>query len=201
MIPDTLDVLIRSRRSIRRYQDRPVEHATIERLLTAAVWGPSAHNRQPWRFAVTTSAETKQTLARAMGARLRIDLVTDGASPEVIERDTGRSYDRITRAPALILVCLSMVDMDSYPDPRRAGFEHHMAAQSVAIAVQNLLLTAHAEGLGACWMCAPLFCPDVVLAALDLPSEWEPQALITLGYPAETRTSTRAALDTKVIWR
>ncbi len=60
-----------------------------------------------------------------------------------------------------------------------------MAVQSVALAAQNMLLMAHAEGLGACWMCAPLFCPDVVRAALALPADWEAQALLTLGYPAE----------------
>jgi nitroreductase len=47
-----------------------------------------------------------------------------------------------------------------------------------------MLLLAHAEGLAACWMCAPLFCPDIVRMALALPADWEPQALVTLGYPA-----------------
>ena len=51
-----------------------------------------------------------------------------------------------------------------------------MAVQSTAMAVQNMLLLAHAEGLAACWMCAPLFCPDTVRAALDLPADWQPQA-------------------------
>jgi nitroreductase len=76
-----------------------------------------------------------------------------------------------------------------------------MGAQSVAIAVQNLFLAAHVEGLGACWMCAPLFCPDVVTTVLDLPPDWEPQALITMGYPAEVKTSTRAPLDIRLVWR
>ena len=74
--------------------------------------------------------------------------------------------------------------MDHYLDHKRAQAEHLMAVQSVAMAVQNLLLAAHAEGLGACWMCAPLFCPDVVAQALALPTEWQAQALVTLGYPA-----------------
>jgi nitroreductase len=52
------------------------------------------------------------------------------------------------------------------------------------MAVQNMLLLAHAEGLAACWMCAPLFCPDTVRAALDLPADWQPQAVITIGHPA-----------------
>jgi nitroreductase len=59
-----------------------------------------------------------------------------------------------------------------------------MAVQSTAMAVQNLMIAACSEGLGTCWMCAPLFCPDVVRATLKLPLAWEPQALVTLGRPA-----------------
>ena len=76
-----------------------------------------------------------------------------------------------------------------------------MAAQSTALAAQNLLLAAHDAGLGACWMCAPLFCPDVVSTQLDLPADWEPQALLTLGYPDEQKQSTRQPLETRVVWR
>ena len=80
--------------------------------------------------------------------------------------------------------CLTLADMDRYPDARRAEAERLMAVQSTAMAVQNMLLLAHALGLATCWMCAPLFCPDTVKAALDLPADWEPQALITVGMPA-----------------
>ena len=59
-----------------------------------------------------------------------------------------------------------------------------MAAQSVALACQNLLLAAEAHGLGACWMCAPLFCPEVARDALGLPADWQPQGLVTVGYAA-----------------
>jgi coenzyme F420-0:L-glutamate ligase/coenzyme F420-1:gamma-L-glutamate ligase len=76
-----------------------------------------------------------------------------------------------------------------------------MAVQSVALACQNLLLTAHVYGLSACWMCAPLFVPQLVRSTLDLPPAWEPQALITIGYPAETRKSRREPVDSRVVWR
>ena len=175
---------IRSRRSIRRYTERPIPAEVIERLLTAATWAPSAHNRQPWRFATLTAPEAKERLARAMGDRLRADRLADGDDPGAVARDADRSYARLTGVPVVIVVCLTMADMDSYPDTRRKKAEYLMAAQSVAMAVQNLLLAAHAEGLGACWMCAPLFCADVVREALSLPDDWEAQALITLGYPA-----------------
>lgn len=200
--PDSLLLdAIRARRSIRRYTRQPVPQAVIEALLTAASWSPSAHNRQPWRFVAVTTAPVQEKLARQMGERLRADLRADGIAAEAIEQDAARSYSRITGAAALIVVCMSLVDMDHYPDAHRAQAEYLMAAQSTAMAVQNLLLAAHSYGLGACWMCAPLFCPEVVKEALTLPADWQPQALITLGYPAETKIKSREPLETRVLWR
>jgi len=64
-----------------------------------------------------------------------------------------------------------------------------------------MLLAAHALGLGACWFCAPLFCPDVVKKVLRLPSDLEPQALITLGFPAEEpKPPPRKPLSEVVRW-
>ena len=190
-----------ARRSIRRYQDRPVPRALVEQALTAAVWAPSAHNRQPWRFAVVETPAVKEQLARAMGDRLRADLAADGVSVDVIDKDTARSYARITSAPVVVALCLSLVDMDTYPDERRSRNEFLMAVQSVAMAGQNFLLAAYAAGLGACWLCAPLFVPGVVRDVLGLPDDWQPQALLTLGYPDEQREKTRFPLEKSVLWR
>jgi coenzyme F420-0:L-glutamate ligase/coenzyme F420-1:gamma-L-glutamate ligase len=161
--------LLRARRSVRCYDDAPVDAATLDRLVEAARLAPSAHNRQPWRFALIADAAMQDRLARAMGDRLRADRARDGDDAADIDGDVARSHARITGAAAVIVVCLTMEDMD---------------AQSVAMAAQNLLLAAEAEGLAACWMCAPLFCPDTVTGALGLPAAWEPQGLVTLGRAA-----------------
>ncbi|MBU4209506.1 MAG: nitroreductase family protein, partial [Proteobacteria bacterium] len=71
------------------------------------------------------------------------------------------------------------------PDIFRQQAEAIMGVQSVALAGLQLLLSAHAEGLGATWICWPLFAPQETRAALDLPSEWEPQGMVFLGYSAE----------------
>lgn len=197
---DALTTML-TRRSIRRYLPLPVPREIVETILNAAIWSPSAHNRQPWRFCVVENADVKERLAQAMGARLRRDLEQDSVPEAVIAADTGRSYVRITSAPVAVFLCMTMADMDAYPDERRAHNEYLMAVQSVAMAGQNLLLAAHEVGLGACWMCAPLFAPDVVRAALDLPGDWQPQALITLGYLAEEKTKTRHPLEQRVLWR
>ncbi|MCB9419215.1 MAG: nitroreductase family protein [Ardenticatenaceae bacterium] len=192
--------LLQTRRSIRRYRPDPVPQDLIEQMLTAAAWAPSAHNRQPWRFVVITQAAAKHELAATLGRKLRADLDADGLSPDLIAQDADRSYQRITNAPLLILLCLSMTDMDSYSDEQRQQNEWLMAAQSTALAGQNLLLAAHSLGLGACWMCAPLFAPDAARRALHLPNDWQPQALITVGYPAETKEKTRQPLESRVLF-
>lgn len=189
------------RSSVRRYRPEPVPRAILLEVLRSAIYAPSAHNRQPWRFAVTDEPERKHSLAAAMGTRLRRDLAADGATAEIIERDAERSYQRITSAPAIVVLCLTMSDMDAYPDAVRAQHEWTMAVQSVAMAGQNLLLSAYAAGLAACWMCAPLFCPDVVRNAMELPMDWQPQGLITLGFPAQERSRTRKPLEESVLWR
>jgi coenzyme F420-0:L-glutamate ligase / coenzyme F420-1:gamma-L-glutamate ligase len=175
---------VRARRMIRRYSEQPVSEHDIQTILQSACHAPSPHNRQPWRFAVITDG-ARARLADAMGATLREDLLRDGMPADSIERDVARSRARITSAPVAIAVCMSMIDMDIYPDPRRSAAERWMAGQAVATAIQNMLLTATSLGMGSCWMCAPLFCPDVVQTALNLPEDWEAQALITLGYPAD----------------
>ena len=60
--------------------------------------------------------------------------------------------------------------------------EYLMMVQSVALAGNNLLLMAHVEGLGAVWLCAPLFAPKAVRRVVDFPQEWSPLALILVGY-------------------
>jgi coenzyme F420-0:L-glutamate ligase / coenzyme F420-1:gamma-L-glutamate ligase len=205
--PDTMTVeatlgsVIPQRRSIRRYLAGSVDRAIIERILLAATQAPSAHNRQPWRFAVLEESAAKEALAAAMGRRLRDDRTADGDNPEAIEADVARSHARITGAPVVIVVCVDMRDMDQYPDGRRRNAEYLMAVQSTAMATQNLLLAAAQEGLGACVMCAPMFCPDVVVEALGLPDAWQPQMLLTIGSPADTgKSRTRLPLEEIVTW-
>lgn len=180
----TLDEIIHGRRSVRRLLDRPVAHEHLLALLEAARWAPSPHGRQPWRFAVLTRPEPKLFLANAMGAEWRRQLAFDGQDANLIELRARKSHERITQAPAVIVPCLYTAELDVYPDPDRNAAETTMAIQSLGCAIQNLLLKAYALGLDCGWMCAPLFCPAVVTAALGLDPALTPHALITAGYAA-----------------
>jgi coenzyme F420-0:L-glutamate ligase/coenzyme F420-1:gamma-L-glutamate ligase len=187
---------IKERRSIRKYAPRPVSMEIIREVLEAAGWAPSAHNAQPWRFIVLTDASLKRELSETMADVWVADMTKDGIGSEAREKQRKASVERFTHAPVLIVACLTMKDMLRYADESRQKSERDLAVQSLGAAVQNMLLAAHANGLGACWFCAPIFCKETIRKILKIPDDVEPQALITLGYPAEKpRAPSRKPLE------
>jgi len=182
--PGDLPSIIRGRRSVRHYQSRAVPRELVEAILEAARWAPSPHGAQPWRFVVLTRPEVKVRLAEAMGTDWQRNLEMDGQDATTVAIRLAKSRQRLLEAPVLILLCLYLADLDRYPDSQRQAAEEIMAIQSLGAAAQNMLLTAYSLGLDMGWMCAPLFCPDVVVATLDLPQTLIPHALFTLGYAA-----------------
>jgi coenzyme F420-0:L-glutamate ligase / coenzyme F420-1:gamma-L-glutamate ligase len=177
---------LQTRRSIRRFKPDPVPESVIQNILATATFAPSAHNRQPWRFVVITTQSVKENLADAMAADFERDLRLDGVPLERIQVQVKRSRDRITFAPVAILLCLDMSEMDPYPDENRSAAERTMAVQSVAAAGLQLLLAAHAEGLGGVWACWPLFAKETIQRTLHLENTWEPQAMFFIGYPDDS---------------
>jgi len=194
--------LVASRRSIRRYREGSIDRERIERIIRAGTWAPSAHNRQPWRFVVIESKTKKRLLAEAMAAAFRRDLQRDGALLPEMEARIAGSVERFRSAPLLLLACLTMKPLDAYPDAVRQQAEHVMGVQSVAAAIQNILLAAYVDGLGSCWHCAPLFCQSEVRKVLRLPDEFQPQALITMGLAAESpEPPPRYPLEQVILYR
>jgi PPOX class probable F420-dependent enzyme len=147
--------LARGRRSVRVFQPRPVPRVALE------------------------------TMLEALGAEGQRTLEMDGEAPEIVAERLVRSRERIQHAPALVLACLYLADLDSYPDADRQHAEEVMAIQSLGAAIQNMLLAAYSQGLDTGWMCAPLFCPDTVRAALALDTALIPHALLPVGYAAQ----------------
>jgi len=194
--------LVRERRTVRAYRPQDIELELVERAIEDACWAPSPHDTQPWRFVLISSEAERRCLAEAMGEKWQEDLSQDELSPRLIEGQLKGSRVRLSKARALLVVCMTQRDLDRYPDERRQAAERDMAVQSIGAAIQNLLLSLHLNGLGACWMCAPLFCPEIVRNALKLPDDWEPQALITIGRTIEAPPApARHPLDDSVLIR
>lgn len=177
--------LLRSRRSIRRFKADPVPASVIQDLLATAAYAPSAHNIQPWRFVLVGQSgislhESRQRLTHALTSAMRADMTAEGAPESEIETRVTRSSQRIHEAPALILVCR---DLAAVREHKRE--DEIMAIQSVANVATYLLLAAHAADLGANWICWPLYAQEETQESLGLSKNWEPQAMIFIGYPDE----------------
>lgn len=183
---DSVFALIKSRRSVRRFEDRLPSRAEIERVVEAACWAPSNHNRQGWKFLVFTDRQEIRRLAGAVRQTLRerlaeVEGVVAAQAEKIIHY--GGAFDA---APVVILAMHK-----KSPAAGRtllAGATGEVASGEVlstAMAVENLLLAARAAGLGACVMTAPLLAGEVWKGLPDLPAGFLPTCLVALGYPAE----------------
>jgi coenzyme F420-0:L-glutamate ligase/coenzyme F420-1:gamma-L-glutamate ligase len=194
---------LRTRRSVRRFKadpstgsgPRPVPASTIERILETATYAPSAHNLQPWRFVVITDSSAKTRLGEALTTIMRADMTMEGVPEPEIESRAARSLRRLDEAPVVILLCrdVTVIRKDEQE-------EITMSIQSVAAAGLQLMLAAHAEGLGANWICWPLYAQEAARAALELPDTWEPQGMVFIGY-AEGEPKEKVVRDLKEVVR
>lgn len=149
-----------------------------------------------------TDLSVKTKLADAMAIEFERDLEKDKLPQAEIQKRTTRSRERIISAPVVVILNLDMTDMDVYPDEKRNKAEYLMAVQSVANAGMQMLLAAHAEGLGGVWVCSPLFVQETVHNILELPKSWEPQAMFFIGYPKDIpEVRERKLLDSIIIRR
>jgi nitroreductase len=150
--------IIRNRRSIRAFSERELPEEAAEVLVRAACMAPSAGNLQPWEFIAVRDPDIKRRL---------------------VEAAYGQSF--IAEAPIVFLVC-AVPGRSSWRYGRR-GAELY-CIQDTAAAIENLLLTATANGLGGCWVGA--FDEERAAKAVGAPEGVRPVAIIPIGYPAET---------------
>lgn len=182
---DDLHVFLRSRRSLRRFKPEAVSAEILTRILETATHAPSAHNHQPWRFAVLTGPEPKSRLGQALAAEYRRDLTAEGMPTAEIEARASRSKSQILEAPVVVVLCMDASQVRIHASEKLQQGERILEIQSAALAGLQLQLAVHAEGLGSVWMCRPLFAPEAVRKVLDLPETWEPQGMFFIGYPDE----------------
>ncbi|MBN2045627.1 MAG: nitroreductase family protein [Anaerolineales bacterium] len=177
--------VLEGRRSVRMFENRPVERELIKKLIKAGTMAPNAHNRQSWRFVVVTEKEDLTRMVLAMQPKYKQALLNSGMFQNQVDELAEKRKARLTSAPAAILPCVAKGDLPSYGDDERTEGEWMMAVQSAALAAGNILLAAHAFGLGGVWICAPMFAPAAVCEAFDLPADWVAQGMLMIGYPAE----------------
>jgi nicotinate-nucleotide--dimethylbenzimidazole phosphoribosyltransferase len=169
------------RRDIRRFRNDRVPDAALDRIVGAAHRAPSVGLSQPWRFIVVRSEETRLA-ARHFAERERLR-----QAPQLEERARqflDQKVEGIREAPVSICVCC----LRDTPPQRVLGRAtmHDTDLYSTACAIQNLWLTARAEGLGVGWV--SFFRAEDLRALLAIPAAAEPVAWLCIGYPDERPT-------------
>jgi len=169
----SVDDAIKGRRSIRSYKGDKVDEDLVRQIIDAATYAPSAKNGQQWRFTVLTG-ESKEKFT---------DFYRDALGK--LDYDVGSSFGSCTmmeEAPVFILVWNT--------NERGWTTEVH----SVSAAIQNLLLKAHALGLGTCWIGDIFYTYDEIMRYFKKP--WKLLAGITVGWPdSKPRPKTILSID------
>jgi nitroreductase len=182
---EDLDVwtVMRTARAVRRYTDEPVDPAVVTKCLQAATWAPSGGNQQPWHFVILRSPELRKIIGE--GGRLSWETMTG-----FYDIDVPPESDRSTKARTLRTMHHHMTTGADVPvcilfciQPQRGPTDLEQGA-SIFPAMQNFLLAARAQGLGAAVVLWHRMVEDELRTALGVPDDWQIAATVTAGWPA-----------------
>ncbi|MFC1501692.1 nitroreductase family protein [Elusimicrobiota bacterium] len=178
--------VLKTRRSIRKFLSDEVPRQDIERIIEAASLAPSGTNLQNWHFIVIRSKQVKQDMMDAIDKKLHEEMqMISSPTAKKSYKAYSQYYKFFGQAPVTVAVIrkpykpLNLRIMSRYninkKDASRSG------VQSVAAAIQNLILMAHVLGYGTCWMTGPLIAKTYIEEILNVEKNSHLLALIPIG--------------------
>ncbi len=181
---------IKGRRSIGVVKSKMPPRELIERLLDAAVWAPTHHHTEPWRFFVLTG-EARNRLGEAMAQIVAAQL--DDSTSEEAHKRLERERQKPLRAPVVIAVAASLSDQPNLPEIEEI--------EAVACAVQNMMLAAHALGLGTVWRTGEITYEPALRSFFGLGERDRLLGFVYVGYPdMPQREGKRTPFSQKTVW-
>ena len=202
-----LSTLIKTRRSIRVFQDKPVPESLLMQAVETAAWAPNGGNAQNWRFFIILDKKIINSIAEVIQSGLK----TIQSWPEMANAGPAGGRPRnpqpgspLTTAPALIIVCavrsanpmVNAMTKRAETDPAAKEMIDGLrvisgGVQSTSAAVAYLMLVLHQMGLGTLWMTGPLHAKADIEKLLNIPDDMDIVTLVPVGYPAESHTRDR----------
>ena len=176
--------LIKNRKSIRRYYDKPIPKKVLDKIIEAGIWGPSVPSFlriQPWRFVVINNKKkinkiSKILLAKSKKSRAGVNVLLKSAANIVNNAQT-------------VFAIYNSGDMENMRNKFKEIYLNfseviqNAELSAISATIQNMILTAESLGIGSCWLDMPLFCKGEINKLLNTKDELV--AILTLGYPAE----------------
>ena len=184
---------ILERRSIRKYQDRDVPKEVLERVISTALWAPSGMNRQTWEV-VVLRGESRDRLMEIISRSQEhmLPRLRELFSDKMINI-TLQVFKNLGGAPAVVLVYVprEKIDYKLYAETDDIRGRYHLEFKrfnhflNASALIQNLLLAAHDEGLGTCWMTGPRYMEQEINELVGM-TDKELVSIIPIGYPDQS---------------
>ena len=199
-----MDVIntIKIRRSIREFSDEPVPQELIERILDSARYAPSGENSQLWRFVIVKDEESKKLIADLSQHRARVTFgqvpfeveqerlwyIPKDVRPDVLERTCDGSLFRYAEQADTCIICSYS---HTYQDAPIANTAYESIVAALAMAIQNMWLTATALGLGAGFLVMPCVTDgrleEILSDFFGFPRSWRAFEVLCIGVPRSKR--------------
>lgn len=193
----TIKEIMQNRRSIRKFNDRPIPEELLEEVISMAITAPSASNKQPWRFLICSNKDIINKMAESV--QDSIDTVSPFIQKEFLQafENYGNYFVRFASAPTVIIpICRRIQTLSHLVSDKVANeifdaiqkMEEKSAVISTSLAIQNLMLYAHNIGLGTSCVTGPLLAENELKRILNVPNGWDIPCLVPVGYPDEEPT-------------
>ncbi len=194
-VEEFLNVIL-SRSSIRWFKQDTIPDEVVNKILECGLRAPNAGGSEPWFFIVVKNYELRVKIHKLLLEAHRVYGISALKNPipyDKVDKWLRRISEGMYYAPIYIA---------AYADLRRRTHKEELAhiemvfiTQSVAAAIENIILAAHALGVGAVWLGVPLLIQDEFNKLLNPPEGCELQSIIALGYPSEPhRTRPRRSI-------
>lgn len=187
-----MDVLqaIRDRRSVGKVKQDPVDHKLIQQILEAGTWAPNHHRTEPWKFFVLTG-DGRKPLGKVLAEITEGQM--DDPMMETNQLKLKKQQEKTLRAPVIIAVAVTPSTKEKVIEIEEIG--------AVNAAIQNMLLAAHALGLGAIWRTGQACYDQKVKQLFKLNERDKMLGFIYIGYPdMPPRKGKRTHFEQKTEW-